>query len=525
MRPVLNPRKLGSGSATAHPGSNTTKASVFDTLAQHYPQFTSLAWGTLKFLFTAVLNQEELLIGISKTISRIADLLPRTELHSELYPTDRMCETVALLYAKIIEFAVMAVRWFKKGKLSHSLTAIIRPYKFSFAPVVDEVSELSRRVDQLADAASKAEIRDQHVMIDSQNVKIDSQNVKIDSQNVKIDSLERWMSQLVELMIAQQSVQNKISVDVRDQKQFLYNSRLGEIHQLLLEQGTPDSKSSLAFCRSMRTRRIQKLATQLPAASIPTLKAWVNEPGSSLLLAESRGIRTSPLDFAVEFLGAVTDGGYPVIWALPFPAEPSFRSDEKATSAKAVPQALSVTGILRSLILQTLQLSAAAMTESRNPVAYYHLRGADTINKLFEVLERCVSTLPVLFVVVDIGVLKAAMGSGDDEEDEEDERGRFHSNKENYRISDFIDRMSDMVAKRDCQARLKVVIAAVNLGGASSVDLPEGFGNMRIFTDRGRQVGQQMRQPKYRVMSRQRNKGISEGMRMAVGKFEDRNGQ
>ncbi|KAK8007837.1 cytochrome P450 [Apiospora arundinis] len=475
--------------------------SVFDTLAQHYPEFTSLAWGTFKFLFTAVLNHEELLTGISKTISRIADLLPRTELHLELYPTERMRETVALLYAKIIEFALMAVRWFKKGKLLHSFAAIIHPYKLSFAPVVDEVSELSRRVDKLADAASKAEIHDQHVTIDSLER-------RMSYQNAKIDSLERRMSQLMELMIAQQCIQNEISVDVRDQKQFFRNSRLEHVHQLMLEQGTPDSESSLAFCRSMRTRRIQKLATQLPTASISTLKAWVDEPGSSLLLAESRGIRTSPPRF---FRGV--------------PGETTPWSDEEATSASAAPQTLSVAGILRSLVLQTLQQSAAAMAESRNPVTIHHLRGAVTIDKLFKLLEHCVSSLPVLFVVVDIGVLEAAIKASESDDTEEDGSGRFHCHRESYRIGDFIDRMSDMVANRGCQGRLKVVIAAVNLREASSIYSYEPFGDMRIPTDRGRQIGRLMRQPKYRGMFRQRNKRISEEIRTAVGQLDNRNRQ
>lgn len=100
-------------------------------------------------------------------------MLPRTELHSELYPTERMREAVAQLYAQIIEFALMAVRWFKKGKLMHSFAAVVHPFKISFGPVVEKISELSRRVDELANAASKAEIRDQHAKIHSLENRMD----------------------------------------------------------------------------------------------------------------------------------------------------------------------------------------------------------------------------------------------------------------------------------------------------------------------------------------------------------------
>lgn len=328
---------------------------------------------------------------------------------------------------------------------------------------------------------------------------------------------------------AQQSWQNEVKIDLRDQKQFFYNSQLESVHQLLLEQGAPDSESSLDFCRSMRTRRIQKLATQLPAASIPTLQAWVDEPTSSLLLAESRGIRTSPLDFAVEFLNAVLERAYPIIWALPFLPFESFQRDADGPAAAPGPDAaprLSVAGILRSLVLQILHLSSAAMTEGRNPVTIRHLRGAVTIEQWFQILERCVSKLPSLFIVIDFSVLETAVRrgvtGGDDSDDEEPDGP--DGDREHYRVNDFIDRLSEMVARRHRQGRLKVVIAAVNFREAASMDADEVFGDMCISTDRGRQIGRLMRQPKYRGVFRQRNKRISEQIRTAVGRFESADG-
>lgn len=84
----------------------------------------------------SVLAHEELLAEISKAVANLGHVLPRTELHSILYPTTRMREAVALLYAKIIEFVVKAIKWCKKGKLKHALIAITHPFelKFSNAP-------------------------------------------------------------------------------------------------------------------------------------------------------------------------------------------------------------------------------------------------------------------------------------------------------------------------------------------------------------------------------------------------------
>ncbi|KAF5573751.1 Nacht domain-containing protein [Fusarium pseudocircinatum] len=66
----------------------THYGTVFDVFVQHHPEYVSLAWGTFKFLFVAIMNYEELLIQIAKAVSRIADVLPRTDLHLTLYPTD-----------------------------------------------------------------------------------------------------------------------------------------------------------------------------------------------------------------------------------------------------------------------------------------------------------------------------------------------------------------------------------------------------------------------------------------------------
>ena len=106
---------------------------------------------------------------VSKGIAKIADVLPRTELHSILYPTPRMQEAVSLVYAKIIQFVIKSIEWYKKGKLMHSISAIIKPFSLSFKPIIEEMAELSRRVDELANAASKAEIRDLHITIHGLN--------------------------------------------------------------------------------------------------------------------------------------------------------------------------------------------------------------------------------------------------------------------------------------------------------------------------------------------------------------------
>jgi hypothetical protein len=105
------------------------------------------------------------LTEIAKTIAKIASILPRADLCSHLYPTQRMRVAVAQLYAKIMSFVQDAVKWYKKSKLAHSVSAVFKPYGLGFKAIVEDISEASRRVDQEASAASKAEIRDLNIKL------------------------------------------------------------------------------------------------------------------------------------------------------------------------------------------------------------------------------------------------------------------------------------------------------------------------------------------------------------------------
>jgi len=92
-------------------------------------------------------------------------VLPRAELALGLYQTDRMNRVVAQLYVQIMCFVQEAVRWYKIGKIKHSLSSITKPYSLSFKDTVEEIAEASRNIDKEAAAASRAEIRGLHMQV------------------------------------------------------------------------------------------------------------------------------------------------------------------------------------------------------------------------------------------------------------------------------------------------------------------------------------------------------------------------
>ncbi|KAH9229096.1 hypothetical protein K456DRAFT_1923796 [Colletotrichum gloeosporioides 23] len=443
-------------------------AAVLDTFSQHHPEYVSLAWGAFKFLFIAILNYEELLVEVSKAVSRIGDVLPRAELHVLLYPTPRMQETVAQLYSKILEFSVMAIRFYKKGKLSHAIASVVKPFSLTFKPIIEEIRQRSLRVDELANALCKAEMRDLHV---------------------KIHGLSHSVARLTEMMALQS--QSILSLQTQN-KQMFQNTQIDAIRSAVLIADTPLAADSLDWCRSMRNRRRQKSFTQLPLTELFKLKLWVSHSSSSLLPAQGRGVPTSAIDFAADFIDIVIDHDYPVVWALPSVVPAS-------NSERIVP--VSMSGVLRSLISQVLTVNPHVVVEGINPLTAHHFKSDMTVKQWFGIFERCIASSSRLFVVIDMGLIEMASQHEEAEE-------------QSFGTDEFIEQMA--AVSRNLTGGLKVVVASWRLSSFTDLDPEKVFLDNYVYTDRGRRVEMMMKQPRFRAADRGKQRQIAANFRSTM---------
>ena len=69
---------------------------------------------------------------------------------------------VSQLYAHIIKFIQYAVVWYQKGKITHGVASILKPFQIKGKPILEEITECSRNVDKLAMSANRAETRCLH---------------------------------------------------------------------------------------------------------------------------------------------------------------------------------------------------------------------------------------------------------------------------------------------------------------------------------------------------------------------------
>ncbi|KUJ08922.1 uncharacterized protein LY89DRAFT_657937, partial [Mollisia scopiformis] len=261
---------------------------VMDVLVQQYPQYVSLAWGAMKFLFMSVINHDEMTKEIAKAYSMIADLLPRTDFTLIHYPTTAMKEAIAQLYAHIILFTSRAIRWYKKGKISHAVGAVARPWALNWKDSVDAITEHSRRVESLAKVAAQAELRDTRLEVKVLRSEVQSLSAASTTAHASMMRLLEDLSlngkQVYELTYKTEGLVQEIKPILQTQKKEITNICLSTLAALPWAEDIPSPKLTLAFCSSMRRRR------RAPALKLPelaTLNSWAISKQSTLLFVTS----------------------------------------------------------------------------------------------------------------------------------------------------------------------------------------------------------------------------------------------
>ena len=157
----------------------------------------------------------------------------------------------------------------------------------------------------------------------------------------------------------------------------------------------PDPEECLKYCWSIKMRRRTHLL--LHPSQISKLREWHETPAAfPILIAHGRGLRTLARDFAVELLKMLRASGVPAIWAL-------------SHTTSDVDVGASLIDILLSLSKQALVLNPNTLNSGINPVSSSHFQNVLTEDQAFKLLDRCVSGIPKLYIVLDMALVNAAV--------------------------------------------------------------------------------------------------------------------
>lgn len=113
-----------------------------------------------------MINHEKTVKGLAKALSEIADALPRAELRSGFFPTDRMKDAVSKLCANILKFLTRAHKWYCEGSLKRTLHSFTQPFDLRYADILEDIRHGSYVVQDLAACGQMVELRHVNHKID-----------------------------------------------------------------------------------------------------------------------------------------------------------------------------------------------------------------------------------------------------------------------------------------------------------------------------------------------------------------------
>ncbi|ETS82899.1 hypothetical protein PFICI_04775 [Pestalotiopsis fici W106-1] len=353
---------------------------VLDVLVQHHPEYVSLVWGTFKLLFGAICSHEEQVKQLAKTCAQIGNILENVEIRLSLYTSERLIKSVSELYVNILEFLKHAVAWYAKSRFGRAWTAISRPWELGFRDYVQDIKSASNRIVELVMMSSQADIR-------ALSLKTDQMYQELASNRLQFERMSIMMQQMY-------SMQTQLQADYSSSMGVIRRMEHNQILSLPMMASLPASGQSMNFCRSIRDRRRQRY--YLPAPTIRQFEEWSKGPDSSIIFTLARSAQASQ-DFMVDSIKLIQEEKRNIVWAMRFE-----RHWEKP---------LSCIDVLKVLVRQCLQINTEILkNDPFPPTAASFLEAVDERDWL-QILNRVVRGLPVLYIALDVTVIRNALGN------------------------------------------------------------------------------------------------------------------
>lgn len=101
-----------------------------------------------------------------------------------------MKEAISGLYAHIILFFQQAVKWYNMGPASRALQSILKPFDLEYKDTVEQIKICSETVEDIANAAARAEIRDMNITVQLLDKKLQERDRKLDETYLKLHDMQ-----------------------------------------------------------------------------------------------------------------------------------------------------------------------------------------------------------------------------------------------------------------------------------------------------------------------------------------------
>ncbi|KAF4540190.1 Nacht domain protein [Lasiodiplodia theobromae] len=361
-------------------------SNILDVLVQHHPEYVSLAWGALKFVFVVTLNYKELSANIAHAFSEIGSLLSEIEVRATIHPNKQTQEEIASLYAQILAFCIKATRWYKRRKLANMLRAIATPWELEFEDVISSIRKHVEALRNLSSLAMLTETRHMHM-------EMRDMHLEIMENSRRTKEIHDATLQMLTLSM-QMGIGNFTASTYGVQTVALGNSDPPVIFKLenvqkYLQSGITCPEKALEDGVLLRNLRRSRRSSETSSAwKSSSLQAWASEPDSSIILINGSVIaKNDARDFVVDLIQVAQSEDHQVVWIFNADSD-----DGRAT--------MTAMDILKSLISQILSQNTDKFAEA-SKLSESMFQDCTTAEQWQKLFVSVVSEIPQLFILLE----------------------------------------------------------------------------------------------------------------------------
>ncbi|KAM7213549.1 hypothetical protein V8F06_011046 [Rhypophila decipiens] len=343
---------------------------VIDTIVSSNPEYAAIVWGAFKFLFTVTINHQELSVNIAQSLAEIGNVLPEIDfIATKLYPSEVIKQTLARVYAYILEFCIRATKWCRdahRNTIKKVFKSVFKPWALEFQDIRANIDSLIKRLREQSAVAHQAETRDIHARVIEIHKAIDT-----------VGSLQQVFACRPDPFPG-----NPTMIDVCPLYKERVSSYLANIPFI--------PSQAIKVGTNMRDRRRGQFGT-VPHKmwTNAQLQDWISRPTSAMVLLKGSGRRSEEMrDFALDLVQLLKQAGLPTIFY--FGNNPAHSTATRMTTID----------LIRSFISQVIELHEADL--SSWTLSELDFRNCSSEDSWLRLLMAVLKQIPRLAIVLEV---------------------------------------------------------------------------------------------------------------------------
>lgn len=334
------------------------------------------------------MERATLLEELSKAFVMIGDVLPRADLGAELYQTEYMIEALSQLYAYIIRFLHLCLRWYSRSSLGRLFSSVRNPFKLEYQDLVEYIEVCSTNIETLANAGARVEVRDISVtqaLHHAQFMDLYSKLLK------RYDWVERSVTQILQLSTSNKALIENMNGNVCEIKRTSHRTEFHSLVQFL----APDVSPAIVLLKARSFARRNPTMTLAVHGTVKVkrkLHAWAMADQSSLLVIRMGArAQSQARQLTVEIIEGLSKTNQSVFWVLSLPVSSDWGG--------------SVANVFKNIIHQALQHSTGLFTQYAEQLNLEKIHCSHTDSEWVDLICLLFSNIPDAFIVVETGDL------------------------------------------------------------------------------------------------------------------------